>query len=279
MISGADVYTDLQGLAELRARAKADPRSAKTLKDVASQFEAIFTQMVLKSMRDAGTGDDLFANSEGNLYRDLYDQQIALLLSKGKGIGLADMLVRQLGGAVDTPKETADRAGANPAGFVSELWPHAQAAAKKLNIAPEALISQAALETGWGRATIRKSDGSASYNVFGIKADTGWKGPTANSPTLEYVDGIPQRSTETFRAYGSYAEGFEDYARFLQDNPRYGDALKRSGDVRDFVQGLAQAGYATDPAYGAKIRSILDGDTLRDALAGLKNGGIPPLTS
>lgn len=279
MISGADVYTDLQGLTKLRASAKADPHSAKTLKEVASQFEAIFTQMVLKSMREAGTGDDLFGNSKGNLYRDLYDQQIALLLSKGQGVGLADLLVRQLGGTPEAPKPGADAAKTDPAGFVGELWTHAEAAAKKLNVAPEALISQAALETGWGRATIRKPDGSPSYNVFGIKADSAWKGPTASSPTLEYVDGLPQRGTETFRAYGSYAEGFEDYVRFLQDNPRYGAALKRSTDVREFVQGLAQAGYATDPAYGAKLRSILDGATLRDALAGLKNGGNPPLTS
>jgi peptidoglycan hydrolase FlgJ len=279
MISGADIYTDLQGLAQLRASAKADPRSEKTLREVASQFEALFTQMILKSMREAGTGDELFDNSESNLYRDLYDQQIAVLLSKQKGLGLADMLVRQLGGAVGAGRNSGQTGGADPTAFVGELWPHARSAAKKLNVAPEALVSQAALETGWGRAMIRKADGSPSYNVFGLKADGAWTGATAASPTLEYVGGIPQRGIETFRAYGSYADAFEDYVNFLRENPRYGDALKRSGDVREFVQGLARAGYATDPDYAAKIRSILDGDTLRGALTALKDGGIPPLTS
>jgi peptidoglycan hydrolase FlgJ len=279
MISGADIYTDLQGLTTLRASAKADPRSAETLKEVASQFEAIFTQMVLKSMREASSGDELFGSSEGNLYRDLYDQQVALLLSKRQGLGLADMLVRQLGGQTNSTAGTKGNARAEPAAFVKMLWPYAETAAKSLGVAPEALVSQAALETGWGRAMIRKPNGSPSYNVFGIKADGGWRGATASSPTLEYVDGVAQRGRAVFRAYSSYAEGFDDYVKLLRDDPRYSDALQRPGDVQAFLQGLAKAGYATDPAYASKIRSVLDGDTLQQAVAGLKNGGNLPLTS
>ena len=143
----------------------------------------------------------------------------------------------------------------------------------------EALLSQAALETGWGRAMIRRADGSPSFNVFGIKADSRWSGDTATTATLEYSDGVAQRKQQTFRAYSSYGEAFDDYARFLQSNPRYGDALQRTSDVKSFVHALAQAGYATDPAYAGKIQNILDGRPLREALAGLKSAGDPPLTT
>jgi flagellar protein FlgJ len=291
MITNADVYTDLQGLTELRASAKADPKSADTLKKVASQFEALFTQMMLKSMRDATpTDDDVFGSSEGKFYRDLYDQQISILLSERQGLGLADMLVHQLGGrqagttaAATATAGTTDTktsgAPETPDAFVNELWPHAQAAAKKLGVAPEALLSQAALETGWGRATIRRADGSPSYNVFGIKADSRWQGDTATTSTLEYGDGVARRTQQTFRAYSSYGEAFADYAQFLQSNPRYGEALQRTSDVKSFVSALARAGYATDPAYAQKIQGILDGQPLREALAGLKSAGDPPLTT
>jgi flagellar protein FlgJ len=66
---------------------------------VAKQFESIFTQMVLKSMREANYGDPLFDSQAGNAWQGLFDQQLAVSLSdKGHGLGIAEMLVRQLGG-------------------------------------------------------------------------------------------------------------------------------------------------------------------------------------
>lgn len=117
-VQSADVYTDLQGLTRLRA--EAHTHSPETLRAVAQQFEALFTQMMLKSMRDASLGDDLFdGGPETKQYRDMFDQQLALTMSKGRGIGLSDMLVKQLSGGLGAPQASGDPA-ANP--FAARLF-------------------------------------------------------------------------------------------------------------------------------------------------------------
>ena len=69
-------YTDFSGLNEMRAQARVDPQAS--LKKVAKQFEGIFIQMMLKSMRDASLGDDIFDSDQSNLYRDMFDKQVSL---------------------------------------------------------------------------------------------------------------------------------------------------------------------------------------------------------
>lgn len=93
---GPDVYTDFNGLAKLRADARAD--TSESLRAVAAQFEALFVQMMLKSMRAATPEDGMLHSDQGDMYRDMFDQQLAINLAQSKGIGLADMLVNQLGG-------------------------------------------------------------------------------------------------------------------------------------------------------------------------------------
>jgi peptidoglycan hydrolase FlgJ len=86
--------TDLGALASLRASARAnDPESVRK---AAQQFEALFTQQLLKSARAANLGDDVLGGGQTEFYQDLFDQQMALHLSTGKGIGLAEVLVRQM---------------------------------------------------------------------------------------------------------------------------------------------------------------------------------------
>lgn len=92
-----NTWTDLSGFSALRQQAQTDSKAA--LPVVAKQFESIFTQMVLKSMREANYGDPLFDSQAGNAWQGLFDQQLAVSLSdKGHGLGIAEMLVRQLGG-------------------------------------------------------------------------------------------------------------------------------------------------------------------------------------
>ena len=98
-------YTDFSGLNEMRAQARVDPQSS--LKQVAKQFEGIFIQMMLKSMRDASMGDAIFDSDQSKLYRDMFDKQVALDMANSKGIGIADALVRQLG-KNDPEKDKAD---------------------------------------------------------------------------------------------------------------------------------------------------------------------------
>jgi flagellar protein FlgJ len=74
----------------------ADKNDPKALEAAAKQFEALFIQQMLKSMRDASLADGAFDSDEGRMYLDMFDKQISLTMAQGKGFGLADMLVKQL---------------------------------------------------------------------------------------------------------------------------------------------------------------------------------------
>lgn len=295
-ISPADSYIDFQGLAALRAQARGNADSPETLRAVARQFEGLFLQMMLKSMREASLGEGIMDNEQSGLYQEMFDQQLSMTLSQGRGLGLTDMLVRQLGGkvvddskwSIATPRDmlrvreageakpAASAPGpvsfASPEEFVKSLWPHAQQAGKDLGVAPEALLAQAALETGWGRSIMRHPDGRSSHNLFGIKADARWQGERLAMPTLEYADGGAVKRNEPFRVYDSFAGSFRDYADFVRNNPRYSQALVVAHDPEAFFSALQAAGYATDPAYARKIGLILRGDLLNGALKMLSVG-------
>ncbi|REG84854.1 flagellar assembly peptidoglycan hydrolase FlgJ [Marinomonas pollencensis] len=145
----------------------------------------------------------------------------------------------------------------SPESFVQTLWPHAQEAAEKLGVNPKAILAQAALETGWGKYPIAKEDGSASFNLFGIKADSRWQGDRAVVNTLEYRDGIAKQEKAAFRAYDSFSQSFNDYADFLTTSDRYKEALQAGKDASSFAASLQKGGYATDPKYSDKINHIL----------------------
>lgn len=293
---------DIKGLQDLRLAARQNPREG--LKAAAQQFEALFMQMMLKSMRDASPQDGPFDSDQSRFYTSMFDQQLAQNLS-GKGqVGLAALLEQQLGrglaGAsadepgvlrppVSKPIQRADgppaAAGAAvapaisaaaaageaenavPRQFVERIWPHALTAAAETGIPPAFLVAHAALESGWGRSEIRRADGSPSYNVFGVKAGSRWAGESVDAMTTEYVGGVAQTSSERFRAYGSYREAFRDYASMLRNNPRFASVLGVN-DGTEFARQLQQAGYATDPMYADKLSRILSGQTLRRALLG-----------
>ncbi|AEF55823.1 flagellar assembly peptidoglycan hydrolase FlgJ [Marinomonas posidonica] len=145
----------------------------------------------------------------------------------------------------------------SPQEFVETLWPHAQKAGDELGVNPKAILAQAALETGWGKYPIAKEDGTASFNLFGIKADTRWSGDRAVVNTLEFRNGVAQREKAAFRAYDSFAQSFDDYADFLSSSERYKDALGAGEDTSKFAASLQAGGYATDPKYADKIDNIL----------------------
>lgn len=145
----------------------------------------------------------------------------------------------------------------SPESFVEDLWPLAQQAGRQLGVDPKAILAQAALETGWGKYPIAKADGSASFNMFGIKADSRWQGDRAVVTTLEYEDGVAKKQKAPFRSYNSFSESFNDYADFLQNSERYKDALQVGDNASMFAAYLQKGGYATDPNYSQKIGNIL----------------------
>ncbi|MEO1767577.1 flagellar assembly peptidoglycan hydrolase FlgJ [Thiobacter aerophilum] len=153
-----------------------------------------------------------------------------------------------------------------PKAFVSAVWDHAVAAARALGVPPAFLVAQAALESGWGAREIRLPDGRPSHNLFGIKAGSEWRGATVDIPTTEYVNGKAQSKLARFRAYDSYGEAFADYARLLGRSERF-RAARQVTDFTAFAQALQQAGYATDPAYAAKLTRVMASATFREAMA------------
>ncbi|PZR41024.1 MAG: flagellar assembly peptidoglycan hydrolase FlgJ, partial [Ectopseudomonas oleovorans] len=130
------------------------------------------------------------------------------------------------------------------------------AAAEKIGVDPRYLVAQAALETGWGKSIIRTRDGESSHNLFGIKTHNSWDGESARVLTTEYKGGKAVKEAASFRAYDSYAQSFDDYVSFLQNNGRYEKALSSTENPERFVKELQQAGYATDPNYARKISQI-----------------------
>ena len=281
-------------------RAAADRNDPAALRDVAGQFEALFIQSMLENMREASFGDPLFGNSDQHeMYQNMLDQQLAVEMASGKGIGLAEMLVRQLGGETDSrptgevgippyraaqPPLAAERAPAEtrpdwstPEAFARDIWPHAERVAAELNVSPLAIVAQAALETGWGAHVPLRGDGRSSFNLFGIKAGTSWRGDAISKQTLEFESGAMQKREASFRAYDDLGASFDDYSAFIGANPRYASAVN-AADVEGFARALQQSGYATDPDYASKIRRVADSETMQRAIAPFKKPGAVPLS-
>lgn len=150
----------------------------------------------------------------------------------------------------------------SPEHFVRTLLPVAERIASTTGINPKLMVAQAALETGWGRHMIKGDGDKPSFNLFGIKADSRWQGETATITTTEYREGVPLKEQADFRAYPDYESSFRDYISFLETNPRYREVLSVADQPEVFATKLQQAGYATDPDYGDKIRNIMSRDSL-----------------
>lgn len=347
----AGVYTDLHNLNSIKVQAQKDEGAA--LKEVARQFESMFVNMMMKSMRDANKvfeEGNLLKSNESEFYQQMFDNQLALTLAQGKGIGLAESLYQQMSAnygikeeteseprkpktiqdyprteqiqravrmvdamveidrlvqekpapdpIIDTPDErdfahwqpiiesAATNASSEPGDgnlplvnsmplefktpeeFVEALYPIARKVEAETGMDARFLLAQSALETGWGKHMITGSQSEPSFNLFGIKADTRWMGDKVNITTTEFRDNTPVKEKAAFRAYAGYEHSFRDYVDFLKNNPRYKDATQYFSKPEDLARELQDAGYATDPAYSAKIQRIFNSDLLTSAMKG-----------
>ena len=284
-----DLAMDVQALGRLRQSARQN--SPQALKESARQFEALFLNTMLKSMREASPPGDLSGGQDGKFYTAMLDQQLSQTMSQ-RGIGLADYLLRQMtpmppptrppapttvpappavepAAPAPTPAPTRapprpvrERAASIPVAslvknFHSAMAAPAEAAARKTGLPAAFILGQAALESGWGRRQIAAADGRPSFNLFGLKAGANWKGRVSEVSTTEYKNGVAQKVVARFRAYDSYEQAFGDYARLLSQSPRYRSVLANGQTVAGFAQGMQQAGYATDPAYAAKLARVI----------------------
>lgn len=198
---------------------------------VFNQLQGEVTQYIEHGDPDAGAASAL-------------NPQAALL--RARATGLVDSA-----SASETPAASSEQQA-----FLDSIAPWARKAARQLGVAPELVSAHAALESGWGQRPLRMGDGAGSHNLFGLKAGAGWQGATSDAATTEYVNGAALATRERFRAYPDAASAFDDYARLLLDNPRYRGALNTGSDAQAFAAGLARGGYATDPAYAAKLSKV-----------------------
>ena len=138
---------------------------------------------------------------------------------------------------------------ANVTNFLSSKLPVAKTVKLKWRVPISVLIAQAALESGWGSSVVNNA-------YFGIKGRSA-TGASTKFTTSEYVKGVKVTLTDGFRAYKDFAEAADDYGRFLNENPRYASCFLYSNNPLNFAAQVARAGYATDPFYGDKIKSII----------------------
>ena len=101
----ASVYTDFNGLNKLKSAAAKDTPEAR--RETAQQFEAMFIQMMLKTMRQASEGDELLGGSQVEMSRDMYDKQLSIELSKNGAIGIGDLMLKQMGELPNTTATTS----------------------------------------------------------------------------------------------------------------------------------------------------------------------------
>ncbi|MEQ4452675.1 MULTISPECIES: flagellar assembly peptidoglycan hydrolase FlgJ [Kosakonia] len=283
---------DAQSLNELKAQTRQDPGA--NLRPVARQMEGMFVQMMLKSMREALPKDGIFSSDSTRLYTSMYDQQIAQQMTAGKGLGLADMMVKQMAGD-QAPVEPADQMQQVPMkfpletvtsyqnqaltqlvrkampkvpedgdepltgdskDFLAQLSLPARLASEQSGVPHHLILAQAALESGWGQRQIPRENGEPSFNIFGVKATPGWKGPTTEITTTEYENGEAVKVKARFRVYSSYLEALSDYVGMLTRNKRY-SAVTTAATAEQGAQALQNAGYATDPNYARKLTSMI----------------------
>lgn len=174
---------------------------------------------------------------------------------KPAAVGLSAVVPSEVSGISSGILSSTASSTSRKQAFLETMKPHAEAAAATTGVPTRFILAHAALESGWGQREIRGQNGEASHNLFGIKAGGNWEGASVQTLTTEYRQGVPMKLTQNFRAYNDYQAGFTDYANLLKT--RYAGALSAGEDGDVFAQGLAKGGYATDPAYGAKLKSVI----------------------
>ena len=282
---------DVQSLNHLKA--EAGKNSAAAVRETAKQFESLFMREMIKSMREATMKSGMLDSSQGDLGTDMLDQQLSVQMSGlpgGLSEAIARQLERQMGGAeanlvapstlsmsslqyqrstvasnaassASSAKISGVASGPGPKGrddFVEHHSAAAERVAQDSGIPASFMLGQAGHETGWGKSEIKGAGGANSFNLFGIKATKAWTGKVAEITTTEYVNGAAQKVTAKFRAYDSYEDSFKDYARLINNSPRYEQARAKVDSAVAYATELQKAGYATDPEYARKLSGAIN---------------------
>jgi flagellum-specific peptidoglycan hydrolase FlgJ len=154
--------------------------------------------------------------------------------------------------------------------FISQVSALVAADTQQSGILASLSIAQAIHESNWGTSGLTMKANA----LFGIKADSRWKGRVYNIATQECYDGV-NFTTETaaFRAYDSWKDSIADHSAFLKASARYAAVIGEK-DYAKACNALQKAGYATDPSYARKLIWFIEtyGLTAYDTIS-------PPTTS
>ncbi len=138
--------------------------------------------------------------------------------------------------------------------FVDAYGQYAFDIGKQSGIPYDAILGQAALESGWGKSSLT----TEAYNFFGIKVGSSWTGPTITMKTAEQKpDGTVYYVDAAFRRYANAGQGFADYATVIHSASRYAPALTYPNDPFKYIQAVAAGGWASDISYASKVSTAI----------------------
>jgi len=145
--------------------------------------------------------------------------------------------------------------------FILKVGPGGQQSQRATGVPASVTIAQAILESSWGGSFLSRE----ANNLFGIKALTR-PGPAGVVwiDAWEVENGENVNVPQPFRKYSSMAESIVDHGMFFVENRRYASALAAKDDPKEFARRIADAGYATDPAYPGKLIALMDRYDLYD---------------
>ena len=297
---------DVNSLAQTKRLAKEDPRAA--MKNAAQQFEAVFLQMVLKSMRDASPKEGLFDNEQSRLFQSMLDQQLAQTMSAKGSTGLAALIEKQLSRGLPpqdiplSPATAGERAGVRGRAVDAGVSSPPPTSPLSPTLSPQGgergndvpAPAREFVNRLWSQAgeASRATGIPAHFMIAQAALETGW-----GRSELRFSDGTPTHNLFGIKAgrnwQGAVAEAttteyvngvaqktverFRAYSSYAEAFRDYASlltsnpryaAVLNQQDAAGFARGLQQAGYATDPMYAAKLERIIGGQALRTGLAG-----------
>lgn len=148
----------------------------------------------------------------------------------------------------------------NEQAFIEQLSGHAQTLHKEYGVLPSISISQAIVESNWGKSGLAKTN----HNLYGIKGQSG----QPLFATKEFYDDEWVEIDASFRNYDSWEESMEDHAKLLAHGPawdaqHYAEVIA-ADNYAEAAHALQRAGYATDPDYAEKLIRVIEQYRLYD---------------
>lgn len=304
---GADSYTDLANLNSITQLGRKDKGQA--LGKIAEQFESMMVRMMMKSMRSANSvfaEGNFLSSKEGDMYQDMFDDQMALSLSQGRGMGIAEVMIRQLNQRYGN-EEKSTKAGSiqeylnkpnNYSGFIPGVESAKAAASKtdeKLSSKPVPMVFDGSSESFIQQVYAMASQAAEKLGVqpealiAQAGLETGWgkkitsigdkssfnffnikadKRWQGDSVTVQTLEVRQGIPTKEYAAFRSYENPQQSFDDYVEfiNNNPRYEQARQANDSESYIYALEQAGYATDPQYGEKILRILNSSEIKNAV-------------